>query len=89
LDNLTIALCLSIGTGVPWLIAIYSEEGARQLIENSVLGLAGTALGASAFDWLFASYGIVALVSLGPVVAFLTIAAGQAVKRAILSRLSA
>jgi hypothetical protein len=89
LDILTIALCLSIGTGVPWLIAIYSEEGARQLIENSMFGLTGTALGASAFDWLFASYGIVALVSLGPIVAFLTIAAGQAVKRAILSRLSA
>jgi hypothetical protein len=88
LDNLTIALCISIGTGVPWLIAIYSENGARQLIENSVLGLAGTALGASAFSWIFSKYSIVALVTLGPVVAFLTIAAGQAVKRAILSKLS-
>ena len=87
LDNLTIALCISIGTGVPWLIAVYSEKGARQLIGNSVLGLAGTALGASAFNWLFSSYGIVALVTLGPVVALLTIAAGQAVKRAILSKL--
>jgi hypothetical protein len=88
LDNLTIALCISIGTGVPWLIAIYSDNGARQLIENSVFGLVGTALGASAFNWIFSQYGIIALVSLGPVVAFLTIAAGQAVKRAILSKLS-
>jgi hypothetical protein len=88
LDNLTIALCISIGTGVPWLIAIYSENGARQLIANSVLGLAGTALGASAFIWIFSQYSIVALVTLGPVVAFLTIATGQAVKRAILSKLS-
>jgi hypothetical protein len=88
LDILTIALCISIGTGVPWLIAIYSDNGDRQLIENSVLGLAGTALGAGAFNWIFSTYGIIALISLGPVVAFLTITAGQAVKRAILSKLS-
>jgi hypothetical protein len=88
MDNLTIALCISIGTGVPWLIAIYSDTGARQLIENSVFGLVGTAFGASAFNWISHTYGIVALVSLGPVVAFLTIIAGQAVKRAILSKLS-
>jgi hypothetical protein len=88
LDNLIIALCISIGTGVPWLIAIYSDNGARQLIENSVFGLVGTAVGASAFNWISPTYGIIALISLGPVVAFLTIIAGQAVKRAILSKLS-
>lgn len=88
MDNLTIALCISIGYGVPWLIAIYSNNGARQLIENSVFGLAGTALGASAFNWIFSTYSIIALVSLGPVVAFLAIAGGQAVKRATLSKLS-
>ena len=88
MDNLTIALCISIGTGVPWLIAIYSDTGARQLIENSVFGLVGTAFGASAFNWISSNYGIVALVSLGPVVALLTIAACQSVKRAILSRLT-
>jgi hypothetical protein len=88
LDNLSIALCISIGTGVPWLIAIYSEDGARQLIENSVFGLVGTALGASAFNWISSTYSIIALVSLGPVVAFLTVISAQAVKRVILSRLS-
>jgi hypothetical protein len=88
LDNLTIALCISIGTGVPWLIAVYSDNAARQLIENNVFGLAGTALGASVFDWISSTYSIVALVSLGPLVAFLAIAAGQAVKRAILSKVS-
>ena len=82
------ALCISIGTGVPWLIAIYSDNGARQLIGNSVLGLVGTALGASAFNLMSPTYSIIALISVGPVVAFLTIAAGQAVKRAILSKLS-
>jgi hypothetical protein len=82
------ALCISIGTGVPWLIAVYSDNGARQLIANSVFGLIGTALGASAFDWILGKYSIVALVSLGPIVALLAIAGGQAVTRAILSRLS-
>lgn len=88
MDNLTIALCISIGTGVPWLMAIYSDQAARQLIGNSVFGLVGTAAGTSAFNWMSPTYGIVALVTVGPVVAYLTIAAGQALKRAILSRLS-
>jgi len=88
LDDLTLALCISIGTGVPWLIATYSENGARQLIGNTVFGMLGTVLAASAFKWISPAYSIIALVSVGPVVAFLTIAAGQAVKRAILSRLS-
>jgi hypothetical protein len=85
-----VALCISIGTGVPWLIAIYSvtDNGARQLIENSVFGLVGTAVGACAFKWISPTYSIIALVSLGPVLAFLTITASQALKRAILSTLS-
>jgi hypothetical protein len=82
------ALCISIGTGVPWLIACYSEERARQLVENNIFGLAGTALAASAFNWVFSQYGIIALVSLGPVVAYAAVVAGQAAKRAILSRVS-
>ena len=88
MDNLTIALCISIGTGVPWLIAVYSDNGARRLIGNSIFGLVGTALGASAFNWISPRYGIFALVSVGPVVAYLAIVAGQAIKRAVLSRLS-
>jgi hypothetical protein len=87
-DNLAIALCLSIGTCVPWLIAIYSENGTRRLIENHVLAMAGTALAAIAFDWISPRYSLIALVSLGPLVAFLAIAAGQRLKRALLSRLS-
>jgi uncharacterized membrane protein len=87
LDNLTIALCISIGTGVPWLIAVYSEAGARQLLGNTVFGMVGSAFGAWAFNRIFSTYSIVALISLGPAVTFLTIAAGQAVKRAILSKL--
>ena len=88
MDNLTIALCISIGTGVPWLIAIFSDNGARHLIGNTVFGMIGTVLGASVFNWISPTYGIVALVSVGPVVALLAIAAGQAIKRAFLSKLS-
>ena len=81
-------LCICIGTGVPWLIAIHSENGARQLFWNSVFGMVGTALGALAFDWISPTYSIIALISAGPVIALLTITAGQATKRAIVSRLS-
>ena len=88
MDNLTIMLCICIGTGVPWLIAIHSDDGARRLFGNSVFGLVGTALGAFAFDWISPTYGILALISVGPVIALLTIVAGQAAKRAIVSRLS-
>jgi hypothetical protein len=88
MDDLTIALCISIGTGVPWLIATYSESGARQLIGNTVFGMLGITFGASAFNWISPAYSIIALVSVGPVVTFLAIAAGQAGKRAILSKVS-
>lgn len=72
---------------VPWLIAVYSAKGARRLIGNSVFGMLGTAFGAIAFNWISPTYSIIALVSVGPLFAFLTIVAGQAAKRAILSKL--
>src|SRR5688572_30434424 len=81
LDDLTIVLCISIGTGVPWLVAIYSDAGARQLIENSVFGVIGVTLGALAFSWISPTYGLLAMISAGPVVALLTIVGGQALKR--------
>lgn len=86
MDNLTIALCICIGTGVPWLVAIQSETGARQLIWNSVFGLIGTALSALAFEAISPTYSIIALIAVGPLVALLAIAAGQAARRAIMSR---
>ncbi len=88
MDNLILALCIAIGTGVPWLMAVFSDDRARQLIGNSLFSMAGTALGAALFNWMSPTYAIVFLVSAGPVVAYLAIVAGQAAKRAILSRLS-
>jgi hypothetical protein len=82
-----LALCISIGTGVPWLIAVNSVDGARQLIWNSVFGMAGIALGALAFIWLSPTYSLVALVVAGPLVTWLAIAVGQAAKYAIVSKL--
>ena len=87
MDNLTIALSICIGTGVPWLIAIYSDDGARRLIGNTVFGMVGTALAALVFDWISPIYSILALISAGPLIALMTIAVGQAAKRAIVSRL--
>jgi hypothetical protein len=88
LDNLTITLCISIATDVPWAIAVHSEDRARQLIGNTVLGMAGAVLAAGKFRCISPAYGLVALIVLGPAVAYLTVAAGQALERAILSRLS-
>jgi hypothetical protein len=81
-------LSICIGTGVPWLVALFSESRARQLIANSAFSLAGTMLGAFAFHWISPTYGIIALISVGPVISLLAIAAGQRATRAIVSRVA-
>jgi hypothetical protein len=86
MDYLTLALCISIGTGVPWLVAVYSDNGARKLIGNTLFSMMGTVASAGLFHWTSPTYAIIALVSVGPVVALLAIAAAQAAKRAIASR---
>lgn len=86
-DYLTLALCISIGTGVPWLAAIYSDTNARLLISNSLSSLIGTVAAAVLFTWISPAYGLVALLVLGPAIAWLAMAAGQALKRAIAARI--
>jgi hypothetical protein len=88
LDNLTIALCISIGSGVPWLMAIHSEFSARQLIWTSAFGMVGVTLCAFALSWVDPLYAIFGLVAAGPLCSLLAIVAGQAAKRALASRLS-
>ena len=88
MDNLTIALCISIGTGVPWLMAIHSDNSARQLIWNTVFGMLGVTACALAFNWLTPIYAIIALIAAGPICSLLAIVAGQAVKRAVAARLA-
>jgi hypothetical protein len=58
------------------------------LIVNSVFGLVGTALVPLVFDRIAPAYSIFALISIGPVIACLAVFAGQAAKRAIMSRFS-
>ena len=83
MDFLTQTLCLSIGSMVAWLIALYTEHGARLLIWNHVFGIAGAALCAVAIAWFFPSLGLVGLVIAGPVCAIAMIVAGNAVRRAL------
>ena len=77
MDYLATALCIAIGTGVrPWLIAVYSDTGACQLIGNTIFGMLGTIACAILFNWLSPTYGLIAVVSAGPVIALLAIVAG-------------
>ena len=82
LDFLTQTLCLCIGTMVAWLIAIYTERGAHQLIWNHVFGIAGAALCALAVSLIAPRLGILGLLIAGPPCAVLAIVAGHAIRRA-------
>jgi hypothetical protein len=83
LDTLSIALCISIGSCVAWLIALYTPAGTPSLLWNVPLGMAGAALCALAIAWLAPWLGIAGLVIAGPFGALLTIKAGEAVLRAV------
>jgi hypothetical protein len=83
LDNLTIALCMSIGSAAAWLIALYTPGGAYLLFWNTLFGMTGAALCALAIPWIAPALGVAALVIAGPVCAGLAIVAGQAVRRAL------
>ena len=81
LDNLTIAICLSIGCVVPWLMALYTERGERRLLSDTLLATAGAAACAFAASFASPTVRLVALVLAGPLFAVLTIFAGDAARR--------
>ena len=83
MDNLTIALCLSIGSAVGWLIAIYAESGPRLLIWNVAFGMVGAALCALVLAWIEPAIVVAGLVMAGPFISLLTIIAGQAIMRSL------
>ena len=83
MDILTVALCLSIGTAVAWLVALYSDRGPYLLLWDNMFGMTGAALCAVAIAWLAPAAGAVGLVIAGPVCAYLVIVAGQAIRRAL------
>ena len=66
MNTLSIALCISIGSCVAWLIALYRPDGTSSLLWNFPLGMAGAALSALAIAWLAPWLGIAGLVILDP-----------------------
>jgi len=81
LDNLIIAICLSIGCAVPWLLALYTERGERLLLLDTLLAMAGAAACAFAFSFASPTIRLIALVLAGPLFAVLMILAGDAARR--------
>ena len=83
MDTLSIALCISIGSCVAWLVALYTPAGTPSLLWNVPLGMAGAALCALAIAWFAPWLGVFGLVIVGPFGALLTIKAGDAILRAL------
>jgi hypothetical protein len=82
MDTLTIALCISIGSAVAWVVALYTSRGVFALLWGVPLGMAGAAVCALAIAWFLPSLGVIGLVIAGPAFALLAIWAGGAVIRA-------
>jgi hypothetical protein len=82
-DILTIALVISVGNAVAWLIALYTTRGVQLLLWDVAFGMAGTALCALAFAWLAPAYQVIGLVSVGPLCAKLMIFGGDAIRATI------
>ena len=81
MDILTMAACLSIGSAVAWLIALYTQRGVRLLLWDFPFAVAGAALCAVAAEWLIPKLGIIVLVTVGPLLAALMIFVGDAIRR--------
>jgi hypothetical protein len=82
-DLLTASLCMSIGTAVAWLIALYTEDGAHRLFWNTFFGMLGAFLCALAILRFAPVLGVVGLVMAGPIAAWLAIIGGNALRRMI------
>ncbi len=83
METLTIAMSMSIGCAVAWLIALYSERGPTLLIWDTLFGMTGAALCALAVAWIDLALGIIWLLVAGPPCAVLMIIAGHAIRRAV------
>lgn len=83
MDILTIALCISVGNAVAWLLALYTSRGFHPLLWDTLFATAGAALCALAFSWFSPEYVVAGLVIVGPVFALVAIFAGDALRRAL------
>jgi uncharacterized membrane protein YfcA len=82
-DILTMAACLSIGSAVAWLIALYTQRGVRLLLWDFPFAVAGAALCAVVADWFAPKLGIIVLVTVGPLLAAFMIFIGDAIRRLV------
>jgi hypothetical protein len=80
-DTLIIALCLSIGCAVAWMMALYTARGERRLLSDMALAIVGVAVCAFALSWTSPTVWLVALLITGPICGVLAIKAGDAVQR--------
>jgi uncharacterized membrane protein YfcA len=79
------ALCMSVGSAVAWLIALYTERGVRRLLWDFPFATAGAALCALAIAWIDPRFVMIGLVTAGPLCAALMIFAGDAIRRALVT----
>jgi hypothetical protein len=83
LDILTIALCISVGNAVAWLLALYTSRGFHPLLWDTLFATVGAALCALALSWFSPEFVVAGLVIVGPVFALVAIFAGDALRRAL------
>jgi hypothetical protein len=85
MDLLTGVLCMSIGSAVAWLIALYTQRGVHLLLWDFPFATAGAALCALAITWIAPAFAIVGLVIAGPLCAALMIFIGDIMKSRLTS----
>jgi len=83
LDILTIAIVMSVGNAVAWLLALYTARGVRLLLWDVPFATLGAALCAASIACLDPKLTIVGLVTLGPFCALLMLHIGNAIRRAL------
>jgi hypothetical protein len=83
MDTLTIALSMSIGCAVAWLIALYSSRGPALLFWDVLFGMVGATFCALMIGWIAPMLVIIGLLTAGPICAVLAIVAGHAIRRAV------
>jgi hypothetical protein len=82
---LTIALCLSIGSAVAWMFALYSARGPYLLFWDTLFGMIGAGLCAVGIAYFVPIIGVAGLVTAGPICSAIVIVASHAIRRAILT----
>lgn len=80
MDILTIALIISVGNAVAWLIALYTRRGVQMLLWDVSFAMLGAALCALILGWLTPTLRVIWLVSIGPICSAMMIFVGDAIR---------